>query len=99
MDKRKKEITGVYGSHWYGCYRCGAINGETEVEDYSKGDIGVLTIRCGECGEENSIVTFTVALDMLNEAHFHDRMRGGINYEKSVDDVDEFLAALEKEKE
>jgi hypothetical protein len=73
-----------------GCYRCGAIDGPVEVKNNEEPVI----LTCGECGEENTIVTFQVALDLLNEKHFHDRMRGGLVYEKSVDDVDEFLESI-----
>jgi hypothetical protein len=86
MAKGKEEGTGIYG-----CYRCGAVGGEIRG---ITNDNGPLRVGCGECGEENTIVTFQVALDLLNENHFHDRLRGGLCYEKSVDDLDEFLGEL-----
>ena len=88
MVKRSEQADGVYG-----CYRCGAINGSvTEVSD----DKGILCVICGECGEENTIVTFGVAMDMINEFHFHSRMRGGISYERNVDNIDAFIDTIKE---
>lgn len=77
----------------YGCYRCGAIGGDVETISNE----APIILKCLECGEENTIVTLSLAMDLLNENHFHDRMRGGLCYEKSVDDVDEFLDSLPTE--
>ena len=85
MDKRNTKRFGIYG-----CYRCGTIDGPVKVKAAEEPTL----LICEECGEENTIVTFQVALDLLNERHFHDRMRGGLIYEKSVDDVDEFIESL-----
>ena len=89
MGSRNKEITGVHA-----CYRCGTVNGEIKEID----DDFPIRIFCGECGEENTIVTMTMALDMLNATHYWSKMQTGLSYEDEVDDVDTFLEELRQGK-
>lgn len=47
------------------CIACGVLGGDIRDSDNTDDDLCSVTKTCGECGEKDSVISFTLASDLL----------------------------------